>query len=73
VGDGQPFERYQCQHCGAHNPRRERPYCSVCGSRDLVPLPGPPLITRPEQSVRDRRESRRPGGDDVEQDVNACW
>ena len=37
------------------------PVCSVCGSRDLVPLPGPPLITRPERTVTDRRERRRPG------------
>jgi len=49
VGDGQPFERYQCLRCGAHNPRRERPYCSVCGGRQLTPVPGPPLITRPAQ------------------------
>jgi ribosomal protein L40E len=47
VGDGQPFQRYQCLQCGAHNPPRDRPYCSVCGSRELTPLAGPPLAGRP--------------------------
>jgi ribosomal protein L40E len=52
VGDGQPFQRFQCSECGAHNPPRgDHPYCSVCGSTELVPVEGPPLITRPE-SVR---------------------
>jgi ribosomal protein L40E len=47
VGGGlQPFERYECVACGAHNPPRDPPYCTVCGSEELRPVEGPPLITR---------------------------
>ena len=61
MGDGQPFERYRCLQCGAHNPPRDRPYCSVCGSRELALMPGPPLITRPDQRVKDSSETPPPG------------
>ena len=40
-----PFERLQCTDCGAHNPARDRPYCSVCGGTSLEPLEGGPLMT----------------------------
>jgi hypothetical protein len=59
VGDGQPFERYQCAKCGAHNPPR-RDYCVVCGAPDLRPVPGPPLFTRRLTDVKDPRRTPPP-------------
>ena len=56
MGDGQPFERYQCAQCGANNPPR-RDYCVVCGAPELHPVPGPPLFTR--RMARDLKNPRR--------------
>jgi hypothetical protein len=56
----QPFERYQCVQCGAHNPPR-RDFCGVCGAPELVPVPGPPLITRRGSDVKGPARTPPPG------------